>query len=397
MIEATTVSALARYLKDFLESNLTLTNLWVEGEISNLTRSQRGHVYFTLKDANASLQCVMFQRQYRSAPLGSGAQVLAHGNVSFYEQAGRIQLIVDFVQPAGVGARQAEFERLKEKLASEGLFDEGRKRALPRFPARIGVVTSPTGAVFHDICHVLERRWPLAEVLLAPTPVQGVEAAPGIAEAIRQLNRMPEIDVIIVARGGGSIEELWPFNEEIVARAIYGSAVPIVSGVGHETDYTIADFVVDVRAPTPSAAAEAVAPDRRDVSRRTEGMLLTLSLAAKGRINQALVNVDRAGRRLGAALPDVSRHNERLTSLLRHAVTALARGLDQRVERTKGHASRLRALDPAATLARGYAVVQIRDGKQAVTSVKQVKGREKLDIHVKDGRFPAEVSRQYGF
>jgi exodeoxyribonuclease VII large subunit len=397
VIEATTVSALARYLKDFLESNLTLTNLWIEGEISNLTRSQRGHVYFTLKDANASIQCVMFQRQYRGAPLVNGAQVLAHGNVSFYEQAGRIQLIVDFVQPAGIGARQAEFERLKEKLARDGLFDEGRKRALPRFPARIGVVTSPTGAVFHDISHVLERRWPLAEVLLAPTPVQGVEAALGITEAIRQLNALPGMDVIIVARGGGSIEELWPFNEEIVARAIYASAVPVVSGVGHETDYTIADFVADVRAPTPSTAAEAVAPDRRDVSRRAETMLLALSAATSGRINQAVVNVERAGRRLGAALPDIARQNERLVSQLRHARAALARSLDQRVERTASFTSRLQALDPAATLSRGYAVVQIRDGKQAVTSTRQVKGREKLDIHVKDGRFPAEVSRQYGF
>jgi exodeoxyribonuclease VII large subunit len=397
VIEATTVSALARYLKDFLDSNLTLTNLWVEGEISNLTRSQRGHVYFTLKDANASIPCVMFQRQYRGAPLDNGAQVLAHGNVSFYEQAGRLQLVVDFVQPAGVGARQAEFERLKEKLAADGLFEEGRKRPLPRFPIRIGVVTSPTGAVFHDICHVLERRWPLAEIVLAPTSVQGVEAAPGIAEAIRQLNQVPDVDVVIVARGGGSIEDLWPFNEEIVARAIFASGIPVISGVGHETDYTIADFVADVRAPTPSAAAEAVAPDWRDVSRRTEGLAITLSDAAKRRVERALVSIDRAGRRLGTALPDVSRHNERLASLLRHAATAVARGLDQRVERAKGYDSRLRALDPRATLARGYAVVQVRDGKQAVTSVKQVKGREKLDIHVKDGRFPAEVSRQYGF
>jgi exodeoxyribonuclease VII large subunit len=397
VIEATTVSSLARYLKDFIESNLALTNVWVEGEISNLSRSQRGHVYFTLKDANASIQCVMFQRQYRGAPLDSGAQVLAHGNVSFFEQAGRIQLIVDFVQPAGVGARQAEFERLKEKLAGEGLFDEGRKRALPRFPFRIGVVTSPTGAAFQDICHVLERRWPLAEILLAPTPVQGVEAALGITEAIRQLNQIPHVDAVIVARGGGSIEELWPFNEEIVARAIYASGIPVISGVGHETDYTIADFVADVRAPTPSAAAEAAAPDRRDVSRRAEGMLVALSVATKGRVDRALVSVDRAGRRLSAAMPDVSRQNERLTSLLRHGAAALARGLEQRVERTKGCDSSLRALDPRATLARGYSVVQIRDGKHAVTSIKQVKAREKLDIHVKDGRFPAEVSRQYGF
>ena len=397
MIEATTVSALAHYLKDLLETNLSLTNLWVEGEISNLSRSTRGHVYFTLKDANAQINCVMFQRQYRGAPLEGGAQVLAHGNVSFYEQRGNVQLIVDFVQPAGVGARHAEFERLKEKLAAEGLFDEARKRPLPAFPARIGVVTSPTGAVLQDIVHVLSRRWPLAEVVLAPTPVQGAEAAIGVSEAIRQLNQLGGIDVIIIARGGGSIEELWPFNEEIVARAVYASTVPVVSGVGHETDFTIADFVADVRAPTPSAAAEAVAPDWREVSRRVEGMLLAVSLATKSRLNQRAVDIDRAARRLTSALPDRSTYSERLASLLRHAAAALARGLDQRLERTNSHASRLRTLDPRATLARGYAVVQIRDGKQAVTSVKQVKGRDRLDIHVKDGRFPAEVSRQYGF
>jgi len=397
MIEATTVSALARYLKDLLESNLTLTNLWVEGEISNLTRSTRGHVYFTLKDANAAIQCVMFQRQYRGAPLESGAQVLAHGNVSFYEQRGNVQLIVDFVQPAGVGALQAEFERLKERLAADGLFDEGRKRPLPAFPARIGVVTSPTGAVFHDICHVLERRWPLAEVVLAPTTVQGFEAAAGITQAIRQLNQLDDVDVIIIARGGGSIEELWPFNEEIVARAVYASAVPIVSGVGHETDYTIADFVTDVRAPTPSAAAETVAPDWREISRRVQGMLLTASFAARGTLSQGLIDIDRDGRRLHSALPDIARHSERLASLLRHGASAVSRDLDQQLERTNSFTARLAALDPRATLARGYAVVQIRDGKQAVTSTKQVKGRDRLDVHVKDGRFPAEVSRQYGF
>jgi exodeoxyribonuclease VII large subunit len=397
VIEATTVSALARYLKDLLESNLALTNLWVEGEISNLTRSQRGHVYFTLKDANAQIACVMFQRQYRGAPLDNGAQVLAHGNISFYEQRGNVQLIVDFVQPAGVGARQAEFERLKEKLAADGLFDEARKRPLPAFPERIGVVTSPTGAVFHDICNVLARRWPLAEVVLAPTPVQGAEAAIGITEAVRQLNGMGGIDVIILARGGGSIEELWPFNEEIVARAVYASAVPIISGLGHETDFTIADFVADARAPTPSAAAEAVAPHRAEITRQLGRMLLAVSSATQTNISERVTNVERAGRRLALALPDTSRYAERLASLLRHGVSGLARSLDQRSERTNSFASRLRALDPNATLARGYAVVQIRDGKQAVTSVKQIKGRERLDVHVKDGRFPAEVSRQYGF
>jgi exodeoxyribonuclease VII large subunit len=305
--------------------------------------------------------------------------------------------VVDFVQPAGVGARQAEFERLKERLTAEGLFDEARKRPLPAFPIRIGVATSPTGAVFHDICNVLGRRWPLAEIVLAPTPVQGAQAASGITEAILRLNTEPNIDVIIVARGGGSSEELWPFNEEIVARAIYGSAVPLISAVGHETDFTIADFVADLRAPTPSAAAETAAPDWREVSRQVQNMSLAASLTTGGVVTAGLAAIDRAGHRLHAALPDLSRDSERVTALLRHVVTAVARSLDQRRERTNACSLQLRSLDPRATLGRGYAIVQRREGKEAVISTSQVNGRDRLDIFVKDGRFPAEVSRQYGF
>lgn len=397
MIDSLLVSQLTRFLKELLESDLRLSNLWVEGEISNLSRSTAGHTYFTLKEGESQIRCVMFRRAYGGAPVDNGALVLAHGNVSFYEQRGDIQLIVDFVQPAGIGAQLAEFERLKEQLATEGLFDEARKRPLPIFPARIGIATSPTGAVFHDICNVLGRRWPLAEVVLAPTPVQGAQAAASIVGAIRQLNEEGDIDVVIVARGGGSMEELWPFNEEIVARAIYASAAPVISAVGHETDFTIADFVSDLRAPTPSAAAETVAPDWREVSRQTQGMSLAIALALRGKVGQGLTGVERAGHRLRAALPDISRHLERVASLLRHAHSAIGRGLDQRTERVNAFALQLRSLDPSATLSRGYAVVQRREGKQAVTSVTQVKGRHRLDVFVKDGRFPAEVSRQYGF
>ncbi len=397
MIEAYRVSWLARYIKEIVESDLRLSNLWVEGEISNLSRSTKGHVYFTLKEDNYALRCVMFQRQYRGAPLENGAQVLAHGNVTFYEARGDIQVVVDFVQPAGVGARRAEFERLKEKLESEGLFDEARKRRLPVFPRCIGVVTSPRGAVFHDICHVLARRWPLAEVVLAPTLVQGNEAALGVSDAIRQLNQLGGVDVIIVGRGGGSMEELWTFNEEIVARAIFASSVPVVSAVGHETDYTIADFVADVRAPTPSAAAETVAPDWREVWRHIEGLMLSATAAGKGLVAERTVGIERAGHRLRSGLPDISGRAERVTALARHGSVAVARMLEQRSERAQSFVLRLRSLDPKATLSRGYAVVQLREGKQAITSVHQVKGKDKLDVHVKDGRFPAEVSRQYGF
>ena len=397
MLEAYSVSWMARHIKSLIESDLQLTNLWVEGEVSNLSRSSAGHVYFTLKDGAAQMRCVMFRRAYGGAPIANGAQVLAHGNVSFYEARGDIQLVVDFVQPAGVGARQAEFERIKEKLEAEGLFDPARKRPLPQFPGRIGVVTSPTGAAFHDICHVVQRRWPLAEVVLAPTPVQGVEAAAGICEAIRQLNETEGIDVIIAARGGGAAEELWAFNEEVVARAIYASGIPVVSGVGHETDYTIADLVADVRAPTPSAAAETVVPDRADISRHVQSVALGLLTMAAGSLTQGRLGVERTSQRLRWALPDPSQQSERVATLMRQAGSALARSLEQRSERLNGFAMQLRSLDPRRTLARGYAVVQLREGKQAVTSVKQVRGRDRLDVHVRDGRFPAEVSRQYGF
>jgi len=397
VIESRSVSWLAGRLADLIAGDLSLQNLWIEGEVSNASRSQAGHVYFTLKEGEFSIRCVMFQRQYRGAPLENGAQVLAHGNVTFYERRGDIQVVVDFTQPAGIGARQAEFERLREKLASEGLFDDGRKRPLPAFPARIGVVTSATGAVFSDICHVLERRWPLAEIVLAATQVQGDYAAIGISDGIRRLAEEPGIEVIIVARGGGSMEELWPFNEEIVARAIFASPIPVISAVGHETDFTIADFVADRRAPTPSAAAEIVAPDRREVSRHVQGLALAALLTTRRRIGEGANSVERAGHRLRSGLPDPARHAERVTALARHGAAAVKAALARATERTNGYALRLGTLDPSSTLARGYAVVQLRDDKQAITSTAQVKGRARLDIHVKDGHFPAEVSRQYGF
>jgi exodeoxyribonuclease VII large subunit len=397
MLDSRPVAWVCRYLKNVIEGDLELSNLWVEGEISNLSRSQKGHVYFVLREGSYQLRCVMFQRRYRGAAIEEGAQVLAHGNVSFYEGRGDLQIVVDFVQPAGVGARQAEFERLKAKLEAEGLFEQGRKRALPAMPQRVGVVTSPAGAVFHDICQVLERRWPLAEVVLVATPVQGPEATVGVAEAIRRLNEVSGIDVIIVARGGGSADELWAFNEEPVARAIYASGVPVVSAIGHETDFTIADFVADMRAPTPSAAAELVSPDRMDISRQVAGMLISMGLDISARIERGATGVDQAGHRMRTAIPDSNRFRERIAFLLRHAGTAISRTGEQRSGRVDTFTAQLRSLDPRGTLARGYAVVQVRDGKEAVTSIKQVKGKERLDVFVKDGKFPAEVSRQYGF
>jgi exodeoxyribonuclease VII large subunit len=397
LIEAYRVSWLAHYLRELIESDLRLSNIWVEGEVSNFTRSSAGHQYFTLKDEEAQLRCVMFRRSSGGEPIENGAQVLAHGNVSFYEARGDLQLIVDFVQPAGVGVWQAQFERLKEQLESEGLFDPARKRPLPEFPRRLGVVTSPTGAVLHDICHVVGRRWPVTEIVLAATAVQGAEAVPGIVTALRRLNAEPDIDVIILARGGGSMEELSAFNEEAVARAVYGSRTPVVCGVGHETDYTIADYVADVRAPTPSAAAETVVPDGAEVLRRVGGLALSLQAWTTGQVNQGRAATGQVVHRLRLTRPETGQWRQRLGGLVLAVEVAMERATTRRGERLSSFAAQLRSLDPQRTLARGYAVVQMREDKRVVTSMRQVQGRDRLTVHVQDGKFPAEVSKQYGF
>lgn len=384
----------ATYLRELFETDPHLNDIWIEGEVSNVSRPASGHVYFTLKDGAAQLRAAFFQR--RGAPsaatarlIDNGSAVVAHGRISLYEQRGELQFYVDFVQPEGVGALQAEFERLRAKLEDEGLFDPSRKRPLPRFPRRIGVVTSASGAVFHDICHVLERRWPLAEVVLAPTPVQGPDAVAGIVGGIEHLNALGDLDVTIVGRGGGSIEELWAFNDEHVARAIFRSAVPTVSAVGHETDTTIADFVADRRAPTPSAAAEIVAPDRRDVSMR-------LGVAAGAMKSELLrrLATDREGvrygmRRMERLSPDVQRERQRVDDLARRAATtteALHRSL---VSGVGGCVWRLRTLDPFATLDRGYALVQ--KGTRVVSSVSDARSGDAVDVRVRDGSFAARI------
>jgi exodeoxyribonuclease VII large subunit len=397
MREVYSVGQIAIYVRELLETDTHLADLWVEGEVSNLTRSAAGHTYFTLKDESAQLRCVMFRRQYAGTAFEDGTQVTAHGRISFFERRGELQLNVDFVQPAGVGIWQAQLERLKAQLEEEGLFEPSRKRPIPPFPRRIAVVTSPAGAVFHDICNIIGRRWPLTEIVLAPTPVQGDEAAPAIVEALSRLNDESDIEVIIVARGGGSLEELWPFNEETVARAIYASRIPIVSAVGHETDYTIADYVADLRAPTPSAAAELVVPDQREVSRRLTGSMIALVGWMTGELGRHRAGVEQLSLGLRRSVPDVTQEGQRLAALLRGAHSAMAQALSGRRERLKGCAIQLRSLEPGGTLARGYALVQRRVDGQVVRSVSQVKGRDRLDVQVADGRFPAEVSRQHGF
>src|SRR3954447_6555917 len=256
-----TVSQLNIYLRELLDADEIVRDIWIEGEVSNFVRAASGHCYFTLKEGEAQIKSACWRSSVARIPSmpANGDAVLAHGRVAFYEVGGQIQLYVDMIRPAGIGLLYARFEELKVRLEAEGLFDLSRKRELPPLPARIGIVTSPTGAALQDILKVLRRRYPLAEVLLAACQVQGAGAAETVVEALYALYEQ-NVDVIIVARGGGSVEDLWTFNEEIVARAAFASPVPLISGVGHETDTTIIDYVADLRAPTPSAAAELVAP-----------------------------------------------------------------------------------------------------------------------------------------
>jgi exodeoxyribonuclease VII large subunit len=392
------VSSITTYLRELLETDAHLTDLWVGGEVSNLTRSTAGHLYFTLKDSESQLRCVFFrgatlQRDLASM-VESGAQVVAHGRISLYEVRGDLQFYVDFVQPEGVGVLAMEFERLKARLEQEGLFEQSRKRPLPPFPARIGVVTSPTGAVFHDICAILARRWPLAEIVLAPSAVQGVEAVRGIVAGIAALNDEPDMDVIIVARGGGSMEELWAFNEEAVAHAIYASHAPVVSAVGHETDYTIADYVADVRAPTPSTAAELVAPDRRAVATTIVGRRAALSAAVRISVDDGAACLRGALGRMDHCAPPIDRDRQRVDDALRVAGVLVDTALARNREHIGGFLLQLRSLHPQATLARGYALVE-KDGV-AVRSVREVKSGDALDVRVSDGAFPARVEAKPG-
>ena len=388
-----TVSQVATYIRSELEADPHLADLWIEGEVSNLSVASSGHAYFNLKDRQAVLQAVMFRSQRGIHLLANGEQVTAHGRVSFYEPRGTLNIMVDVVAPLGLGELALELERLKQKLSAEGLFDPGRKRPLPVFPKVIGVVTSPTGAVFHDIQNVLSRRYPLARLVLSPTQVQGEGAAASIASALELLDRDGDCDVIIVARGGGSLEDLWPFNEELVARAIYACSTPVVSGVGHETDETIADYVADVRAPTPSAAAELIAPDVRDLRSTVAHFLQRMDRNLAGQLQQERAGVDRMRRQLEAGLPDIPTFRRRIDDLARIAGGAVTSLSKQRRLEVDGLQQRLRGLDPRATLRRGFSIVELVSSDSALTSVGQAAVGDELRITVTDGEVPAVVGK----
>lgn len=393
-MQVLTVSQVTGRLKELLDADLLFADLWISGEVSERSQPASGHTYFVLKDDAATLRAVFFRPQYQRQRgmlehLQRGAQVIVHGRLTVYEQRGELQCVADFVQPEGVGLRQAQFERLRQQLEEEGLFDEARKRTLPPIPKRIGVATSPSGAVLHDIQNVLARRWPLAELVLAPTPVQGPEALSGIRAAIQALNDLGDIDVIILARGGGSAEELWAFNEEGVARAVFASTAPIVSAVGHETDFTICDYVADRRAPTPSAAAEMVVPDRANVAARISAAVASSLNAARNTLARDRVQVDGALARSRRSLPDVPRLTQRLSDCATRATRALEAEQRARIGRLDTCNRQLEALNPQATLNRGYAVVH--KGGRVVSTIADISTGDGLVVKVADGGFPARV------
>lgn len=391
-----TVEGLTAHIKALLENDVTLQDVWVEGEVSNFSRPQSGHCYFSLKDAASQIQCVMWRST--AARLDrlpeNGQKVLVHGSVGVYEQRGTYQLYVNEILPTGVGELYIQFERLKTRLRAEGLFAEERKRPLPSYPRHIGIVTSPTGAALRDILHVLSRRFPCVEVTLSPTPVQGTEAPEQIVAAIRRLNAHTDCDVLIVARGGGSLEELQPFNDERVARAIYDSRIPVVSGVGHETDVTIADMVADRRAPTPSAAAEVATPDRTELLEAVREGRSRLARAAAESIQTSAERLSYMERALGRASPihQVNYQRQQVDEQQRRLSAQWQRGLSQWRLAAGGLAKRLDSLNPQATLGRGYAIVSLERTGDVVSRRRQVQPGDRIAIRVSDGQFGGQVT-----
>jgi exodeoxyribonuclease VII large subunit len=391
------VSELTDHIKDVLELDPELQDVRVVGEISNLARAASGHLYFTLKDAQAALSCVMWRsdaQRLRWQP-EHGAAAEAWGRISVYPPRGSYQLVVDTLRPAGLGDLHTRFEELRERLRAEGLFEADRKRPLPAFPRAVGVVTSPQAAALRDVLTVLERRYPLVRVLLAPAMVQGDQAPLQIVAALQSLDDRDDVDLILLVRGGGSLEDLWAFNDERVARAVAACRHPVISGVGHETDFTIADFVADLRAPTPSAAAELAVPDQVELRQQLAAgrqWLLGHMEHLLAQTRQALHGHQRALQRLSPQAR-VDTHRQQVDDLLRRASRALAHDLSLRHSALAGRQARLATLSPQATLERGYAIVRLADSGEVVRSTGQVRTGDALAIRVQDGEFGAEVSR----
>ncbi len=392
---AWTVSELTAYIRELFAIDFRLQDLELSGEISNFTRARSGHLYFTLKDAGAQIKCVMWRSAAERLFFQpeEGDAVVANGRISVYEAGGVYQLYVEHMQPAGRGNLAVAFEQLKQRLADEGLFEAAHKKPIPLTPRKIGIVTSADAAALRDILNVLNRRYPLVSVLIAPTLVQGADAPPQIVRALQWLDGRSDIDTIIVARGGGSIEDLWAFNDERVARAIFAAQHPIITGVGHEADFTIADFVADQRAPTPSAAAELATPDIEEIRPLLQGYAAMLRAELDDLIRQKRWQVQTMARALTHLSPQARLDNNR--QRLDVTSARLERALTSQLVRVRNRLAvaevGLTAVSPLATLSRGYAIVRHQDGR-LVRAATEVAAGDGLTIQVADGQFTVEVS-----
>ncbi len=384
------ISELNQSIKGTLERQFT--TIWVTGEISNLTQPSSGHMYFNLKDKDATVRCVLFkfnQRQ-KNLALKNGLQIIAKANVSVYAPRGDYQLLISQIHPAGDGALHIKFEQLKKKLKTEGLFHPEHKNPLPQHPKTIGVITSATGGAIQDILHVLKRRNPFIKVIIYPTPVQGELAAPAISAAIQQANARHECDLLIVARGGGSLEDLWPFNEESVARAIFDSLLPIISGVGHETDTTISDLIADIRAATPSAAAEISCQDLGQAQQLIDTIKLRLSRAMLQKITQLKQQLQLSEQKLIHPSERLKQHAQTLDQLEDRYKQAMKHYLQDRFTTLQHLAKQLHTLSPLNTLARGYAIAKNEHG-QIVTSASNAIVNSKITLSLHQGAVQCKV------
>lgn len=393
-----TVTELNNYVKKLLDNEPNLKNVFVTGEISNFKNHYSGHMYMTIKDEGGAIKAVMFSsyaNRLRFAP-ENGMKVIIFGSVSLYNKDGSYQFYITDMQPDGLGALNLAFEQLKEKLQNEGLFNAEHKKPLPEFPQKIGVMTAPDGAAVRDIFSVLKRRYPVAEIVFYPVAVQGASAAPEIAKGVQLFNEKNACDVLIVGRGGGSLEDLWAFNEEIVARAIFASNIPVISAVGHETDFTIADFVADLRAPTPSAAAEVAVPDIFELKAGLLGLKQHLAVLIKNRVNaerEFLINTEKQMNLISPSNKILNSRTE-LVNINEKLINTMLLKLNNEKAKISVLASKLNALSPLEVLSRGYAISYKESSP--VTSVKQVAAGDNIKVVVKDGELFATVNEVRG-
>ena len=393
--QSLSVSEVNRYVKALMDNDALLSSVSVRGEISNLKYHTSGHLYFTLKDEDAEIAAVMFRSSVNTMRFSAknGMKVTAYGRISVYEKGGKCQMYVSAMTDDGKGQLQQEYERLLKKLTEEGLFSQERKRALPKIPKCIGIITSPTGAAVRDMINVTGRRWPMAKILLYPSLVQGEEASQSLCNGLECLNALQECDVIIIGRGGGSIEDLWAFNDERVVRMVAASKIPVISAVGHETDFTLCDFAADFRAPTPSAAAEVAVPDRVECKMRLDDAFLRVDASLKKCLFAKTVRLENMTKQLSLASPvtRVSNEKKTLSFKLESIERSMREVLRKNQDRFKAAIGRLEAVNPLAVLSRGYSVTKNIDG-EILNSVSRINEGDELKIIFADGSADAKVT-----